>query len=288
MDELCISYYKSALGNVGDDLNLWIWPRVFTGFKFRSKASTAFIGIGSILDERHDSHERKIVFGSGARSYDSVPAIDQSWNIRFVRGPLTKIALSDQKAVLSITDPAILIHSLVRKISPMKGRVGLIPYYEANHYFWETLASDFGLHLVSPRLSPDAFFREIMTCERVFTEAMHGAIIADAFRIPWKPISSITPLREAEVHTFKWKDWCQSIGLNFNDMALPIVWPQPASTTNNKIKKIKLALKLNYIGTRLMFAKSKSSFNLSDDLIFHYKLNELHEQVHDLSTEQRL
>jgi succinoglycan biosynthesis protein ExoV len=39
---------------------------------------------------------------------------------------------------------------------------------------------------------------------------MHGAIAADALRIPWIPI-----ITSPRMLTFKWQDWCSSLGLKY-------------------------------------------------------------------------
>src|SRR5690606_20378792 len=88
-------YFKSEIGNFGDDLNGWLWPRLFKGFEKGDDIS--FIGIGSILDARFNSNEavrcskRKIVFGTGVRpSLTGAPlSLDPDWDIRFLRGPLS-------------------------------------------------------------------------------------------------------------------------------------------------------------------------------------------------------
>ena len=54
--------YISKNGNVGDDLNDWLWPKIF-GEKFQSaKEDTAFFGIGSILIKGSEYMERSWLF----------------------------------------------------------------------------------------------------------------------------------------------------------------------------------------------------------------------------------
>ena len=50
----------------------------------------------------------------------------------------------------------------------------------------------------------------------VLTESLHGAILADAFRIKWVPIRFSYRFLD-----FKWIDWCQSIRIEFAPVDLP-------------------------------------------------------------------
>ena len=47
------------------------------------------------------------------------------------------------------------------------------------------------------------------------TEALHGAIVADALRVPWIAVKLFDHIIE-----FKWRDWCRSLGLNYSPLLL--------------------------------------------------------------------
>ena len=75
------------------------------------------------------------------------------------------------------------------------------------------------MKLVDPRQSVETFVREIISCDRVVCEAMHGAILADAYGIPWAPVQVYSHTTE-----FKWRDWGGSLELKFDFCELPPIW----------------------------------------------------------------
>jgi succinoglycan biosynthesis protein ExoV len=52
---------------------------------------------------------------------------------------------------------------------------------------------------------------------------MHGAIVADAVRVPWVPVR----LYE-QVLDFKWRDWCQAVALDYAPTIIPALYSTPA------------------------------------------------------------
>ena len=51
---------------------------------------------------------------------------------------------------------------------------------------------------------------EMSRCEVLICEAMHGAIVADALRIPWMPVSCYE-----DISAFKWRDWLSTVELPY-------------------------------------------------------------------------
>jgi hypothetical protein len=210
-----LEHFKAPAGNFGDDLNAWLWPRLFPE-AFNAEDGTHFIGIGSILDERFANLPgKKIVFGTGARSRRTAVSLDPSWEIRFVRGPLTAAALGLEPAS-AITDGAAALALLpkVKHDPPASGRgLGLMPHFHSmTQANWEAICSDAGLTLIDPRWSVERVLASLCSVDRLITEAMHGAIVADLFRIPWVRITCHSILRETpEVAEFKWRDWGDSL-----------------------------------------------------------------------------
>ena len=58
------------------------------------------------------------------------------------------------------------------------------------------------------------------------TEAMHGAIVADTFRVPFVPLVS-----SREISSFKWMDWALRMDIPYRPIRLPPVrWSMPYAT----------------------------------------------------------
>lgn len=187
--------------NYGDDLNEYLLPKVFPNF-FDEDPSELFLGIGSILYDYHPKQVTKIVFGAGFGKYTAAPVIDSSWKIYCVRGPKTAEALGISKTLVA-GDSAILIKKFRPTERVLRHKFSFIPHVgslKTGH--WEQLAGDIGINFIDPRWSVEKVLSEIESSEVIITEAMHGAITADALRIPWVALNPVDP-----VHHFKWTDW---------------------------------------------------------------------------------
>src|SRR4051794_17394139 len=91
-------YYKDPIGNFGDDLNPWLWPRLISNI-FDVNNEIIFLGIGTLLNQKVDRRVAasafKVVFGSGVGyRKGKLPLIDNRWKFYCVRGPLSAYALS--------------------------------------------------------------------------------------------------------------------------------------------------------------------------------------------------
>lgn len=208
-----LGYQESTYRNVGDDLNKWLMAKILPDIEFGNN-DKVLLCVGSILvSGKWDNYKTKLVVGSGAKSLARLPALDDSWNIRFTRGPRTAAALN----ATWISDPALLVSQYMRSGQTRKG-IGIVPYYRSDHRSWEGIADRIGARLISPTLDVENFVAALTSCERVFCEAMHGAILADAFRIPWRPITFLNQIFEGDTHFFKWTDWTESMDLAFDPL----------------------------------------------------------------------
>lgn len=246
-------------GNFGDDLNPYLWPKLlpdaFSGLlQYRPKAPNSlerlgadaqlFIGIGTLIRGDLPLVGTKHVFGSGF-GYGELPPQDGSWLYHCVRGPMTAEALGlpPDKA---IADPAILVRVLHREAPQKAHRYSFIPHWEmALSGDWQKVCRLLGINYIDPRWSPQRVIGEIQRTETLITEALHGAIVADALRVPWMTVSS-----HHTILSFKWEDWCRSVGLRYSPATVPTFWkPRPGAlgTIINNTKALQAAATLAYL-----------------------------------------
>jgi hypothetical protein len=203
-------YFRGHVPNFGDELNTWLWERLLPADFFDDDDSELFLGIGSILEDRLPKEPRKIVMGSGYAGYTGAPDMhDGSWEVGFVRGPLTArlLGLPREKA---ICDGAVLLRALDLP-GPAKRRhdVAFMPHFESlDRGLWERACALAGIPIIDPREEVPSVIAQLRATRMLVTEAMHGAIVADALRIPWV---AALPINRA--HRLKWRDWAAALDL---------------------------------------------------------------------------
>lgn len=213
-------YYKTPHKNIGDDLNSLLWGKLYSA-KFEVKSDHLFIGIGTILNNRLPPKQYYTVAGSGI-GYGELPRLaDSSWEFLAVRGPITKNALALNDGILCL-DPAYLTPLWYRpkiKLFSSK-RVGVIPHLNSiTRMPWHIACRRTGLTLIDVRSDPKKFIQQLINCNKVLVEAMHGAILADAYSIPWSPIKAYPGL-----NIMKWEDWGKSVNLEISHTLIPEAW----------------------------------------------------------------
>ena len=214
-----LQYFQGQRPNFGDELNTWLWPQLLPGF-FDDDPGVLFFGIGSILGSLCNPAAKKIVFGAGyVTAYsDYVPDVHgPNWEVFFVRGPRTARALGLPDS-LGIGDAAILLRALHDQLQRKPGYVGFMPHWESlPRGNWSRACTLAGIRLIDPTAPVASVLDEILGCEVLIAEAMHGAIVADTLRVPWIPV---LPINHA--HRDKWLDWAEALRLNFKQHRL---WP---------------------------------------------------------------
>lgn len=204
-----------ASNNFGDELNPWIWDRLLPG-RFDNDGRSLFVGIGTLLNEHLPQLPQKYIFGSGV-GYGETPRVDHSWNIYFVRGKLSAKALEIAPS-LALTDPAILVPQFFQPTGQKKYQRSYLPHFTeamANGAVWKELCQNLGIHYIDPTLTPDQVLAEIDATEVLFTEAMHGEIVADAIRVPWVAVKT-----KEDILDFKWNDWLSTVNLSYSPFTI--------------------------------------------------------------------
>ncbi len=207
--------WRGSHRNFGDELNGLLWPRLLPDF-FDRNADTQFLGIGSILDDRHDPKVRKVVAGSGYGGYQPRIALDETWVMHWVRGRRTARLLG-LPAAMGIGDPASLLPLAGLTPARESRDIGFMPHFEsAVRGAWQDVSARAGVTLIDPRDDPLAVIAAIGRCRVLISEALHGIIVADALRVPWIAIRPLAP-----IHRPKWIDWAETLDLDIAFRALP-------------------------------------------------------------------
>jgi hypothetical protein len=235
-------YFKDKQGNFGDDLNPWLWQQLLPNF-FNDADKELFIGVGTLLNHRIPAAPSVTVFGSG-HGYGRLPAINANWRFYCVRGPLTarSLGLSDE---LAITDPASLAAQLYNAPVQKKYKVSFIPHCESARLGdWAQVCQLAGVNYIDSRQPFLQVFDAIRQSELLLTSAMHGAILADSYRVPWVPVKAYSHISQ-----FKWQDWLQSVQLDTRFNTIKPVWRGDAHCSVKV--RLKNRLKRSLINTPL-------------------------------------
>ena len=265
-------YYWWHGSNFGDELNPWLWPQFISDLVDSENFHTAktnasgalFIGVGTLLNQRLPANP-KIIFGSGV-GYGN-PQVDAKWHIYFVRGPLSADALGLDKSY-AITDPVILLRALKLPAVEKRYKCSFMPHHDSlNTANWAKVCRDLDIHFIDPTASFEEGLHQLMASELVICEAMHAAIIADTLNIPWVPITL-----HRHINEFKWKDWCQSVGVDY----APTTLPYPLRLIRHKMNRAisqRLIRPLNNLFAHYGLYRSKkavpqlSDVNVKDELV---------------------
>ncbi|WP_414543336.1 polysaccharide pyruvyl transferase family protein [Nostoc sp. CCY0012] len=203
--------FPNEISNFGDNLNPWIWEQLLPGV-FDLDKNTTFVGIGSLLNEYVPKAQKTAVFGSGVGYGKGLPKIDESWKIYCVRGKLSAKALGI-KSESAVTDSAVLIRRLYKQASNKVNQFAYMPHIDhaiRGDSAWKLICEQARIAYIDPRWPIEQVLSAISQTEILLAEAMHGAIVADALRVPWIPI-----LTSARMFPFKWQDWCSSIDIEY-------------------------------------------------------------------------
>lgn len=203
-------YFQDPRGNFGDDLNPWIWPRLIPELSQRVDDPDWLIGIGTLLNHRLPATGELHVMGSGV-GYGERMRHDADVHFHAVRGYKSAAALGLAPEVV-ITDAAVLLRIMnVPPSSLSRVRTGVMfTGLSLENYDWAAICESLGYTFISCHWSVERVLNELQRCDQLLTEAMHGAIVADALRVPWVPITC-----SEGVLAFKWEDWLSTVDLPY-------------------------------------------------------------------------
>jgi succinoglycan biosynthesis protein ExoV len=224
-------HWESHHGNFGDDLNLWLWDFLLPGLR-DVHPDVLLVGVGTVLnDVLFPPNQRKLIIGSGY-GYGAVPDISNKdlWDIRCVRGEMTAARLG-LPADMGIVDPAVMVTEMPDfKNLPKLHKKTFVPHWEsAESGIWKTVCEPAGLTYLDPRGEAKAVIKHIAQSEFIVAESMHGAILADAFRVPWVAVSTST-----SINSFKWSDWAGSVGVKYEPRYVPVSTRAEAAMKGSK------------------------------------------------------
>jgi len=114
----------------------------------------------------------------------------------------------------------------------------------------------------------------------LIAEAMHGAIVADALRVPWIPVRS-----SDSVLAFKWRDWCASLNLTYSPHAIiPVapLWRRPT-----RFRRAKHFLRKSGAALRLQMLAVTARPILSDETLLQGRVAALREALARLQADMQ-
>lgn len=205
---------RNAEPNFGDDLNEELWAPLAPGL-LTGPGPVGFVGIGTVIGRPVRDKRALHVMGSGV-GYDP-PDNWRGLSVTFhaVRGPLSARVLGLDPSA-AVTDGAVLtplVPGFPQRAAP-SGSPVVIPHFESlrderpdGRGGWAEAARLAGFALLDPRGRPRDVVGRIAASPLVLTESLHGAILADAYGVPWIAFAST-----ANFSRFKWVDWALSVG----------------------------------------------------------------------------
>ncbi len=216
--------------NFGDALNPFLWHRLLPNV-FDLDATTLFVGTGTLINTSVPQKPRKVVFGAGAGYGTALPQLDARWKVYWVRGPLTARSLGlDVSAAIS--DGALLLRVLDLPPRAQKNETAFMPHWRSAEYWdWRAVCESLNLVYIDPCAPVPDVIDAIRQSKLLITEALHGAITADTFRVPWVPVRAYKQVLES-----KWLDWCASLELAYDPIRLPSLYSVSSIVT--KLQKI--------------------------------------------------
>ncbi len=281
--------YWSYGQNFGDMLNPYIWvdrllPRYFNPDYL---PETCFLGIGTLLNEKRivslKKYKQKIVFSTGV-GYGDICSLDETWKVYCVRGPRSAAALN-LNYNLGITDGAALLIPILKsdpnpKFYQKKYKYAYMPHHELAGLGWQRACQQIGYQYIDPHSPVEMVLQQIQETEVLLAEAMHGAIVADALRVPWIPIVTNT-----SILSFKWLDWCDSLNLEYKPFHIEKLHnPRIARDILTPARKVRDFWRIRQASQRLKQVVKVAKPMLSSEQLLDEKIEQLQLHLEELKS----
>ncbi|MCD9485756.1 polysaccharide pyruvyl transferase family protein [Photobacterium iliopiscarium] len=123
---------------------------------------------------------------------------------------------------------------------PKISKTAFIPHHRSEDYIdWDTVCKKADVDFISAKQPVEDFLSQIQSYDSIITEAMHGAITADALRIPWKAVSFAPNFCNE-----KWFDFMESMDIKTDIIPLKFINQNSSNLSKNILN-----------GTKYLFAK---------------------------------
>jgi len=186
----------SFIYNFGDELGAEILRKLGYNVEEVEYEEADVLPIGTTLFSNRKLKADCRVWGAGAWDYTFIN--DRIPQILAVRGRLTEKAL--QLPATTIKGDTGLLASRFWRKSKKSHKLGVVKHYmDTNQYQF----ADTEIWTTNP---VDQVIAEITACEMIATSSLHGAVIAEAFGIPW-----VRLVADATEHDFKWLDFISAL-----------------------------------------------------------------------------
>jgi succinoglycan biosynthesis protein ExoV len=261
--------------NFGDALNDVLWSK-FIDVRLEKEAGSdeVFVGIGTLLNEHLPVAKRLHIFGTGLGYGSVAPESMRNWEVHFVRGPLTAKSLSLDPG-LAISDPAILIHRTEDLNRAKDIRCSFMPHHSLDSPRFRELCQEIDINYISPELPCDQVMDQLLRSEKLICSAMHGAIAAEALRIPWLPVVTHDAILES-----KWHDWAGSLEISVEFVRLPTIYQKVEASLKGRVVGCvkKMACK-----RQLKSLARSGKFQLGSQRILEDRLRWIEEKIADFN-----
>ncbi|MDB5175446.1 MAG: hypothetical protein JWM81_304 [Candidatus Saccharibacteria bacterium] len=219
--------------NFGDELTPIIMERLF-GRKavWADPSQCELASTGSILELLGELSVGNTinVWGSGfIRQGPSNQA--QNYVFHAVRGKRSRERLQNNQ--VAVGDPALLLPLIFDPPAKPRYELGIVPHYvdQADERLWDFAAANPSTKMIDVLDSPEVVVGNIRSCKRIMSSSLHGLIVADAFGIPSRQLTSINGLVGGNYkfgdHYSVFDSYAPAAPLSIDDITQAVLDPRP-------------------------------------------------------------